>query len=332
MPACRHRTALLPALSVLLGLAAVSLAPPAGAAPLAPPTGSSAAEEGPGETPVPRALTADGRPAEIGEVLKHCGTKRSACTFTIDPKLSREYVTAVKSLGNAVVNCTQSDMAVERTVTLKTGTTDNIGGEISGKIAAEGTVSASGEVTTNLSNDITSENKTPNLKDGPTSTNGTKTTVSGGAKVAGSLSAKLAFEAAFKATYSKSWTTESTETTVYKSTVKAHDMLVFGANAAMRRVAGSLVAKTGQRIIGIVVDSPSMVTSSTFVAQTYAAPAGVCGGTRPTGNTAPTPAPGPGPAPAPGPGPVSAAEVPVARAVPPGAEPKRVVVLPADAS
>ncbi|WP_308407505.1 hypothetical protein, partial [Streptomyces venezuelae] len=314
MPACPPRAALLPALSVLLGLAATALAPPAGAA-----------EEGPGETPVPRAVTADGRPAKVDDVLKHCETKRSACTFVIDRKLSREYVTAVKSLGNAVVNCTQNDMAVDRTVTLKTGTTDNIGGEISGQITAEGTVSASGEVTTNLSNDNSSENKTPNLKDGPTSTNGTKTTVAGGAKAAGSTSARLAFQAAFKATYSKSWTTEATEQTVYKTTVNAHDMLVFGANAAMRRVAGSLVADTGQQILGIVVDSPSMVTSSTFIAQTYAAPAGVCGGTRPTGNTAPTPAPGPGPVPAPGP--PSAVEVPAARAVPSGAEPKRAVVV-----
>ncbi|MCB8907095.1 MULTISPECIES: hypothetical protein [unclassified Streptomyces] len=320
MPACHRRAALLPALSVLLGLAAASLAPPAGAA-----------EEGPGETPVPRALTADGRPAEVADVLKYCGTKRNACTFAIDRKLGREYVTTMKSLGNAVINCTQSDMAVERTVTLKTGTTDNIGGEISGQITAEGTVGATGTVSTNLTGEVSSENKTPDLDKGPTSTNTAKTSVAGGATASGSLSARLAFQAAFKATYSKSWTVENTEETAYKTTVKAHDMLVFGASAAMRRVAGSLVADTGQRIIGIVVDSPSMVTNSTFIAQTYAAAAGVCGGTRPTGNTAPTPAPGPGsaPVPAPGPGPVSAAEVPVARAVPPGAEPKRVVVLPA---
>ncbi|WP_406062840.1 hypothetical protein OG462_31700 [Streptomyces sp. NBC_01077] len=318
MPACHRRAALLPALSVLLGLAAAALAPPAGAA----------AQEGPGETPVPRALTADGRPAKVADVLKHCGTKRNACTFAIDRKLGREYVTAVKSLGNAVINCTQSDMAVERTVTLKTGTTDNIGGEISGQITAEGTVSATGSVTTNLTGEVSSENKTPDLDKGPTSANTAKTSVAGGATASGSLSARLAFEAAFKATYSKSWTVENTEETVYKTTVKPHDMLVFGASAAMRRVVGSLVADTGQRIIGIAVDSPSMVTSSTFIAQTYAASAGVCGGTRPTGNTAPTPAPDPGRALAPAP----VAEVPAARAVPPGAEPKRVVVLPADAS
>ncbi|MGW6415201.1 hypothetical protein [Streptomyces sp. NPDC055055] len=292
------------------------------AAPLGLLTGPASAEEGPGETPAPRAVGADGRPARIADVLEYCGTKRTACTFTIDPKQDREYATAVKSLGNAVVNCTQNDMSVDRTVTLRTSSTDNIGGEISGKIAAEGTVSASGEVTTNLTNDITSENKTPNLKDGPTSTNGTKTGVTAGGKVAGSLSAKLAFEAAFKATYSKSWTIDNTETTTYKTTVKPYDMLVFGASAAMRRVVGSLATDNGQKIIGIRVDSPSMVNSSTFVAQTYAVPDMLCGRKRPPGDTAPDGdnAPPPGARTTP-------REVPATRAVPPGADLKREVVL-----
>ncbi|MFC9593912.1 hypothetical protein ACFTUC_29530 [Streptomyces sp. NPDC056944] len=304
----RRPRAVLPVL--LLGLTAplTLLAPPA-----------ATAEEGPGETPAPRAVTADGRPAKVADVLEYCGTKRTACTFTIDPKRDREYATAVKSLGNAVVNCTASDMSVDRTVTLRSSSTDNIGGEISGKIAAEGTVSASGEVTTNLANDITSENKTPNLKDGPTSSNGTKTTVAAGGKVAGSLSAKLAFEAAFKATYSKSWTIDNTETTTYKTTVKPYDMLVFGASAAMKRVIGDLVTDTGQKILGIRVDSPSMVNSSTFVAQTYAVPDMLCGRKRPAADTAPD-------------GDNNglrnaAGEVPASRAVPPGADPKREVVL-----
>ncbi|MDV5148788.1 hypothetical protein R1T08_32705 [Streptomyces sp. SBC-4] len=297
-------------------------------APLALLTPPAAAGETPGETPaapVARAVTADGRPAKIADVLEYCGTKRTACSFAIDPKQGREYATAVKSLGNAVVNCTKSDMGVDRTVTLRTSSTDNIGGEISGKITAEGTVTAAGEVTTNLSNDITSENKTPNLKDGPTSTNGTKTTVAGGGKVSGSLSAKLAFEAAFKATYSKSWTIENTEATVYKTTVKPYDMLVFGASASMRRVVGDLVTDTGRKILNVSVDSPSMVNSSTFVAQTYAVPDNLCGRKRPTGDTAPDtdnadPGTGGGLRHAVG-------EVPAARAVPPGADPKREVVL-----
>ena len=297
-------------------------------APLALLTPPAAAEEAPGETPaapVARAVTADGRPAKIADVLEYCGTKRTACSFAIDPKRDREYASAVKSLGNAVVNCTKSDMGVDRTVTLRTSSTDNIGGEISGKITAEGTVSASGEVTTNLANDITSENKTPNLKDGPTSTNGTKTTVAGGAKLTGSMSAKLAFEAAFKATYSKSWTIENTEATVYKTTVKPYDMLVFGASASMRRVVGDLVTDTGKKILNVSVDSPSMVNSSTFVAQTYAVPDNLCGRKRPTGDTAPdtdNADPGTG-----GGLRHSAREVPAVRAVPRGADPKREVVL-----
>ncbi|MCX5393607.1 hypothetical protein [Streptomyces sp. NBC_00094] len=317
MPPRRPRAARLSALALGLTAPLALLAPPA----------LATAEEPAGEppaAPVARAVTADGRPAKIADVLEYCGTKRTACSFAIDPKAGREYATAVKSLGNAVVNCTTSDMGVDRTVTLKTGSTDNIGGEISGTITAEGTVSASGEVTTNLSQEISTTHKTPDLSKGPTSEAGTKTTVGGGGKVAGSLSAKLAFEAAFKATYSKSWTIENTEETVYKTTVKPYDMLVFGASASMRRVVGNLVTDTGRKILNVSVDSPSMVNSSTFVAQTYAVPDKLCGRKRPAGdtagdgdNTSPTP-----------PGLVrSVREVPAARAVPLGAEPKREVVL-----
>ncbi|MFF0436411.1 hypothetical protein ACFYU9_29880 [Streptomyces sp. NPDC004327] len=306
MPSRRPALFLLPALA--LGLA-VPLAPPA-----------AGADEGPGELPTPRAVTADGRPAKIADVLEQCEAKADACRFVIDPKQGREFATAVRSLGNAVVNCTESDMNVDRTVTLRSSSTDNIGGEISGQITAEGTISASGEVTTNLTNDITSEHKTPNLKDGPTSTNGSKTSVAAGGKVAGSLSARLAFQAAFKATYSKSWTVENTEATTYKTTVKAYDMLVFGASAAMRRVVGSLVANSGSQISGIAVDSPSMVNSSTFVAQTYAAPANLCGRTRPTGNTAGGNQPQPGP-------PAAPRSMPARDALAPGAEPKRTEVI-----
>lgn len=253
------------------------------AAPLAPALADSG--EAPQDAPIARAFTADKRAAKVEEVLKYCDTKRSACRFAIDPSRTRDYTTAVKSLGNAVVNCTVDPMSVDRTVTLRTSSTDNIGGEISGKVTAEGTVSASGEVTTNLSNETSSSNKTPNLKDGPTSENGNKTNVSGGAKASGSMSAKLAFEAAFKATYSKSWTVDNTETTTYKTVVKPYDMLVFGASSAMRRVVGTLTTDQGGKVTGIAVDSPSMVNSSTFVAQTYAVPDNLCGRTRPAPNT-----------------------------------------------
>ncbi|MFC9242757.1 hypothetical protein ACFT7S_01570 [Streptomyces sp. NPDC057136] len=254
-------------------------------APLAP----AMAEEGADSVPTARAFTADNRPAKISDVLEYCEknkSKRNACTFTIDPTKDREFATAVKSLGNAVVNCTVDPIDVTRTVTLRTTSTDNIGGEISGSITATGTVSATGEVSTSLGNDITSNHKTPNLKEGPTSENGTKTSVNAGAKASGTMTASLAFQAAFKATYSKSWTVDNTEATAYKSTVKPYDMLVFGASAAMRRVVGSLVTDQGNKINNIAVDSPSMVNSSTFVAQTYPVPDSLCGRKRPPGNTA----------------------------------------------
>ncbi|GAV38833.1 hypothetical protein [Streptomyces acidiscabies] len=270
-----RRTALLvPALLTSLALAA-----PASAAPLP--------GDDPGPPPAARAVGADGKPAKVKDVLKYCETKKSACSFRINRALDREFATAVRSLGNSVVNCTQSDMNIERAVTLRASSTDNIGGEISGKVTAEGTVNATGSVTTNLAQEISSSHKTPDLDKGPTSETGTKTTVSGGATVGGSLTARLAFEAEFKATYSKSWTVENTEQTTYKTTVKPHDILVFGASAAMRRVTGNLLTDIGSKILGISVDSPSMVNTSSFVAQTYAAPPNVCQGTRPTGNTAP---------------------------------------------
>lgn len=251
-------------------------------APLAPAT----AEEGAGEVPVAHAFTSDNREAQIEEILEYCAGKPNACSFRIDPTRSREYATAVKSLGNAVVNCTTDPMTVDRTVTLRTSSSDNIGGDITGKVTAEGVVTASGEVTTNLSDESSNNHKTPFLKDGPTSENGTKTNVSGGAKEAGSTSAKLAFESAYKSAYSRSWTVENTETTTYRTTVKPYDMLVFGASAAMRRVVGSLVTDQGKKINDVAVDSPSMVNTSSFVAQTYAVPDKLCGRKRPSGDTA----------------------------------------------
>ncbi|MER8043886.1 hypothetical protein [Streptomyces sp. NPDC094032] len=288
--------------------------------PLAPP---ALADEGPGEPPAPHAVTADGRPAKVADVLKQCDAKADSCRFVIDPKNTREFATAVRSLGNAVVNCTDDDMKVDRTVSLQTSSTDNIGGEISGSITAEGTVTASGEVTANLTNALAMEHKTPQLDKGPTSTNGNTTTVAAGGKVAGSLSARLAFQAAFKATYSKSWTVQNTETTTYSTTVNSFDMLVFGASASMRRVVGKLLTNTGSAILGIAVDSPSMVNSSTFVAQTYAAPSNLCGRTRPPGNTAGGNNPQPGPPPAPR----SLPALEARDALVPGAVAKRVDVL-----
>ncbi|GGS29489.1 hypothetical protein Snoj_25890 [Streptomyces nojiriensis] len=44
-------------------------------------------------------------------------------------------------------------------------------------------------------------------------------------------------------------TVDTTETTTYKSTVKAHDMMGFGATVAMRRIVGALVTNKGSSIL-----------------------------------------------------------------------------------
>ncbi|WKD31121.1 hypothetical protein [Streptomyces xanthophaeus] len=261
---------------------AVSLASPLTALAAPPQPGA-----GPGPAPVPRAVTADGRPAKVSDVLKECEQNPSGCSFRINRKLGIEFATTVRSLGNAVINCTQNDMNVERTVTLHAVTTDNINGEISGSVTAEGTIQASGEVTTTLANESGITAKGPNLDKGPTTEAATKVNVGGGGKIAGETSAKLAFQAAFKAAYAKTWTVDTTETTTYKSTVKAHDMMVFGATVAMRRIVGQLVTNKGSGILNVAVDSPSMANDSHFVAQTSTAPGGLCSGTRPPGNSAP---------------------------------------------
>ncbi|MFJ7779369.1 hypothetical protein [Streptomyces yangpuensis] len=304
---------------------AASLAGPLPA--LASPSGSA---REPGPMPAPRAVTADGRPAKIADVLENCRSKPSGCSFQIDRKLGIEFATTVRSLGNAVVNCTQNDMNVERVVTLHAVTTDNINGEISGSVTAEGSIQASGEVTTNLGNESGTTHKSPDLSKGPTTEAATKVTVGGGAKVAGGTSARLAFQAAFKAAFSKTWSVDTTETTTYKSVVKAHDMLVFGATVAMRRIVGQLNTGAGS-VLNVAVDSPSMVNDSHFIAQTYTAPDGLCSGKRPPGDSS---GDNDNTRPAPGPGRLrgSLREIPAATAVPSGATPRREVVLHASSN
>ncbi|WP_234318304.1 hypothetical protein [Streptomyces sp. NRRL S-244] len=253
----------------------------------APAAADGSTRQGPGRLPAAHARTADDRQTRIEEILEYCGSKRNACSFQIDTARTREYATAVTSLGNAVVNCTTDPMTVDRTVTLRTSSSDNIGGEISGRATVEGTVTATGEVTANLADESSNGHKTPFLNTGPTSEKGTRNTVSSGSKETGSTSAKQAFETAFKATYARSWTTDNTETTTYRTTVKPYDMLVFAASAAMRRVVGSLVTDQGKKITDVAVDSPSMINTSRFIAQTYAVPDNLCGRKRPGGDTAP---------------------------------------------
>ncbi|WP_053690722.1 hypothetical protein [Streptomyces sp. WM6372] len=260
------RAAALAVLLVLM-LVPVSLSAPASAAPVpkkAPPLPAVQAFDG--DTPLPS-------PARIRE---HCAKHRDDCRFTIDAAASGEYYSAVKSFGNAVVNCTRDPIRVDRQIVLRTGSTDNLGGDITGKLAVEGQINASGEVSAGVDAKGKGEFVTPNKQQGPHATVGAEAGVSGSGKVGGSLGVKAAFEGAFKLSYQRSWTTEQTETTTYSTTVRSGEALAFGASAAMQRIAGTLTTGTGLSARNVVVDGPSTVNNSTFMADTFAVPASVC--------------------------------------------------------
>ncbi|MEV8390600.1 MULTISPECIES: hypothetical protein [unclassified Streptomyces] len=132
-----RRTALVvPALSVLtLSLVA--------------PTVATARDGGGPPGPVPRARAFDGERAlgAVSEVTQLCGRPgRHSCSFRLDPKRSREFTSAVHSVSNGAINCTSEPMTIKRTVTLESGSTDNIGGEISGSGTIEGEVATDNEV------------------------------------------------------------------------------------------------------------------------------------------------------------------------------------------
>lgn len=238
----------------------------------------AAAEPPPKAQPIPvvKAFDGDEPLPSADRVRKYCAAHPGGCRFTIDPLASGSYYSTVKSFGNAVVNCTRDPVTVARQIALRTSSTDNLGGEITGKIAVEGQISASGEVTAGVSAKGTGEFTTPNKQQGPSATVGAEAGVNGSGKVSGSVGVKAAFEAAFKRTYQRTWVTDQTETTTYTTTVRPGEALAFGASAAMQRIAGTLTTGTGLKASGIVVDGPSTVNNSTFMADTFPVPRSVC--------------------------------------------------------
>ncbi|WP_405008198.1 hypothetical protein OHV13_32585 [Kitasatospora purpeofusca] len=222
---------------------------------------------------------APGTEEDAPAIAHRCGQDYD-CSFRVLPGLGREFTSAVASVGNTAINCTNRPIDIYRTVVLESSTTDNIAGEISGRAALEGTI----DNTTDVSGSVSGSNKTeithtditaPSDK-GPNAeiSNGATVAVSGTATGAAQLklSAKASFELAFKATYSHEWKRTSTETTQVKFTVKAGDELQFGMVNAMTRTVGELtVGGIGKLIKNIIVDSPSSVNVSTVVAQTFSA-------------------------------------------------------------
>ncbi|MFE4825687.1 hypothetical protein [Streptomyces sp. NPDC056672] len=114
----------------------------------------------PGTEKMPKARAFDGDRAlaTVSEVTRLCGrTERYSCSFRIDPARSREYTSAVHSVANGAINCTNEPMTVTRTVALESGSTDNIGGEISGSGTIEGTAATDNEVSGSGTGQVTAQ-------------------------------------------------------------------------------------------------------------------------------------------------------------------------------
>ncbi|MGW7517868.1 hypothetical protein ACWGJ2_20000 [Streptomyces sp. NPDC054796] len=215
-------------------------------------------------------------------IVRHCGKNPKDCQFKMNRAvLPLQYYSTVRSLGNAVINCTKSDIAVDRTVSLETGSQDNLGGEITGSIAVEGSINASGEVSAGVSGEGHATAKTPDLSKGPTSEFGAKGGANAGGKVGASAGLRATFSGAFKAHYDKTWTSKHTESTTYRMTVKRGDALTFAASAAMQRISGTLTTKRGDRITNVIVEGPSTVNSSSLIAKTTTAAGNTCDRLRP---------------------------------------------------
>ncbi|MFI5527332.1 hypothetical protein ACIA8O_02135 [Kitasatospora sp. NPDC051853] len=262
--------AVLTALTVVTALPWPAAAAEAGVEAMAGVGAMAAAEAFDGATALPDAAA----------VARGCGGEYG-CSFRVNPAGSREFTTAVMSLGNAAINCTNKAIDVHRTVILESTTTDNISGEISGTATLEGTIdnttTVAGSVGVSNKNEMTHTDHTAPKDKGPNSEITSGATLAAGGSVGASgqvkLSAKATFSLAFKATYSKEWRRTNTETTQVKFTVRPGDELQFGVLNAMTRTVGELsVDGTGKLIKNVTVDSPSSVNVSTLVAQTFTSP------------------------------------------------------------
>ncbi|MEE1828533.1 hypothetical protein PUR61_41160 [Streptomyces sp. BE20] len=259
--------------------------------PFAAPSSAAGGDGTPPPPPVARALDGERSLASTREVTGLC-TKATACSFRMYDRAPREYTAAVLSVGNAAINCTDSDMEIDRTVTFVTSSTDNIGGEISGSAALEGgvdtTVTASGTATVKPGATNSVNQNGPNKDKGPYTEDKVQNTFEAPVTVAGSnalhLGAKATFASAFKASFSREWQVQTTESTRVAFTVSPGDEIQFGVLNAMSRTAGELkVNDTGKLIKNVTVDSPSTVNVSSVVAQTFSNP-DKCLSLRPSGS------------------------------------------------
>ncbi|MFF8653092.1 hypothetical protein [Streptomyces huasconensis] len=164
--AARRMLVLLPALSALTLTAALPSA--------AAPQGDKAGEYGIEAMPEPRALDGTKPLKSVQEVTSLCGqTKRYTCSFKLDPERKREFTSAVYSVSNGAINCTNADMTIKRTVKLETESSDNIGGEISGSGTIEGTAWTDNEVSGSGTGEVQSQQTLQDASKGSATTQNT---------------------------------------------------------------------------------------------------------------------------------------------------------------
>ncbi|MBD0692609.1 hypothetical protein [Streptomyces sp. CBMA123] len=264
--------------------------------PFAVPGNAAGGDGDPSSYPVAQVLDGEKPLASAREVTGLC-TTASACSFRMYDRAPREFMSAVLSVGNAAINCTDADMDIERTVTFVTSSTDNIGGEISGSATLEGgvdttvTASASGNVKPGMTNSVNQNG--PNKDKGPYTEDKVQNTVEFPVTVSGSnalhLGAKATFALAFQASFSRQWQVQSTETTKVAFSVSPGDEIQFGVVNATSRTTGELKVNGGGKLIkNVTVDSPSTVNVSSVVAQTFARP-DKCLSLRPSSGSNPPP-------------------------------------------
>ncbi|MEU2717677.1 hypothetical protein [Streptomyces sp. NPDC007205] len=247
---------------------------------------------------MPKAQAFDGKKplSSLKEVTDLC-KQGKGCRFIVDAV--REYRGGVISVGNAFLNCTDEDVSVQRRVTLWPRITDNIEGEINGRATDTGRVSNSSQVelsgTAEGSQTIRKNFRSYNEEmQKATSSNSTESetrgTLSGSisSESTGSKESDQEYENSAGRTDSRTWDNSVRSDTEVEATAPAGDVLIWGYQEMGHRVKGTLKALgTSKYIKNVVVDEPSILQSSSFVAQTYTAPMGACLDTRPAAGAGP---------------------------------------------
>ncbi|MEU7649167.1 hypothetical protein [Streptomyces huasconensis] len=167
--ATRRALLLVPTVSALTLTAALPCA-------AAAPRGTEVASYGIEAMPTARAFDGKKPLKSVQEVTSLCGhIKRYNCTFKLDPDRKKEFTSAVYSVSNGAINCTNADMSIKRTVKLDTASSDNIGGEISGSGTIEGTAWTDNEISGSATGEVQAQQTLQDAKKGSaTNTNTSK--------------------------------------------------------------------------------------------------------------------------------------------------------------